>query len=224
MKIGPDRKLYYTIGDQGNDQLGNYCVPIESQRLPTQAEIQAKNYAAYVGKSLRLNLDGSIPNDNPEIAGVRSHVFTYGHRNPQGIDFGPDGTLYESEHGPKTDDEINILKAGANYGWPHVAGMKDGKAYRVRPVGGVDHAVRADQIQRPGDSPDGAAGAGVRVHQAIQRADRDDVHGADRVQFQRSGLQAASTISAGRRWASRASNTTGLLAIAVSPVGRKRCW
>jgi PQQ-dependent dehydrogenase (s-GDH family) len=129
LKIGPDRKLYYTIGDQGNDQLGNYCVPIESQRLPTQAELQAKNYVSYVGKSLRLNLDGSIPGDNPEIAGVRSHVFTYGHRNPQGIDFGPDGTLYESEHGPKTDDEINILKAGANYGWPHVAGLKDNKAY-----------------------------------------------------------------------------------------------
>lgn len=129
MKIGPDRKLYYTIGDQGNDQLGNYCVPIESQRLPTQAELQAKNFVSYVGKSLRLNLDGSIPSDNPQIAGVRSHVFTYGHRNPQGIDFGPDGTLYESEHGPKTDDEINILKAGANYGWPHVAGLKDNKAY-----------------------------------------------------------------------------------------------
>ncbi len=129
LKIGPDRKLYYTIGDLGNNQLGNYCTPIEAQRLPTQAEIQAKNYAAYAGKALRLNLDGSIPNDNPEIAGVRSHVFTYGHRNPQGIDFGPDGTLYESEHGPKTDDEINILKAGANYGWPHVAGLKDNKAY-----------------------------------------------------------------------------------------------
>ncbi len=129
LKIAPDRKLYYTIGDQGNDQLGNYCVPIEAQRVPTQAEIRAKDYAAYVGKTLRLNLDGSIPNDNPQIAGVRSHVFTYGHRNPQGIDFGPDGTLYESEHGPKTDDEINILKAGANYGWPHVAGKKDNKAY-----------------------------------------------------------------------------------------------
>jgi PQQ-dependent dehydrogenase (s-GDH family) len=125
MKIGPDRKLYYTIGDQGNDQLGNYCVPIESQRLPTQAEIQAKNYASYVGKALRLNLDGSIPTDNPQIAGVRSHVFTYGHRNPQGIDFGPDGTLYESEHGPKTDDEINLLRPGGNYGWPNVAGYRD---------------------------------------------------------------------------------------------------
>jgi PQQ-dependent dehydrogenase (s-GDH family) len=129
MKIGPDRKLYYTIGDHGNDQLGNYCVPIEAQRLPTAAELQAKNYASYVGKVLRLNLDGSIPTDNPQIAGVRSHVFSYGHRNPQGIDFGPDGTLYEAEHGPKTDDEINIVKAGANYGWPHVAGLKDGKAY-----------------------------------------------------------------------------------------------
>jgi PQQ-dependent dehydrogenase (s-GDH family) len=129
LKIGPDRKLYYSIGDHGNDQLGNYCVPIEAQRLPTAAELQAKNYASYVGKVLRLNLDGSIPTDNPQIAGVRSHVFSYGHRNPQGIDFGPDGTLYEAEHGPKTDDEINIIRAGANYGWPHVAGLKDDKAY-----------------------------------------------------------------------------------------------
>jgi PQQ-dependent dehydrogenase (s-GDH family) len=129
LKIGPDRKLYYSIGDHGNDQLGNYCVPIEAQRLPTAAELKARNYASYVGKVLRLNLDGSIPTDNPQIAGVRSHVFSYGHRNPQGIDFGPDGTLYEAEHGPKTDDEINIVKAGTNYGWPHVAGLKDNKAY-----------------------------------------------------------------------------------------------
>lgn len=87
LKIGPDRKLYYTIGDMGNNQLGNYCTPIESQRLPTPAELQAKNYASYVGKVLRLNPDGSIPTDNPQISGVRSHVFSYGHRNPQGIDF-----------------------------------------------------------------------------------------------------------------------------------------
>ena len=189
MKIGPDRKLYYTIGDQGNDQLGNYCVPIESQRLPTQAEIQAKNYAAYVGKSLRLNLDGSIPNDNPQIAGVRSHVFTYGHRNPQGIDFGPDGTLYESEHGPKTDDEINILKAGANYGWPHVAGLKDNKAYEYARWAESTTPCAQLKFSDLAIAPDGAARAGVRVHQAVHRADRDDVHGADRVQLQRSGVQ-----------------------------------
>jgi PQQ-dependent dehydrogenase (s-GDH family) len=129
LKFGPDNKLYFTIGDQGNNQLGNYCRPIEAQRLPTKAEIGAKDYIAYVGKSIRLNLDGSIPKDNPKLAGVVSHVYTYGHRNMQGIDFGPDGTLYASEQGPKTDDEINILKRGSNYGWPHVAGKQDGKAY-----------------------------------------------------------------------------------------------
>src|SRR5688572_23099431 len=94
LKIGPDQKLYLTIGDQGNDQLGNFCLPIESQRLPTQQEVDARNYGSYVGKSLRLNLDGSVPIDNPKLAGVVSHVYTYGHRNPQGIDFGPDGTFY----------------------------------------------------------------------------------------------------------------------------------
>lgn len=87
------------------------------------------DYTAYVGKSLRFDLDGSVPRDNPKLDGVVSHVFTYGHRNPQGLDFGPDGTIYSSEHGPKTDDEVNILKRGANYGWPNVAGLKDNKAY-----------------------------------------------------------------------------------------------
>lgn len=130
LKIGPDNKLYYTIGDGGKDQLGNWCIPIEAQRLPTADEIGASDYMAYQGKSLRLNLDGSIPEDNPEIQGVRSHVFTYGHRNSQGIDFGPDGTLYASEQGPKTDDEINILKPGQNYGWPHISGYQDDKAYQ----------------------------------------------------------------------------------------------
>ncbi|GLQ55541.1 glucose/sorbosone family PQQ-dependent dehydrogenase [Devosia nitrariae] len=129
LKVGPDMKLYYTIGDQGNNQLGNVCIPIEAQRLPTQAELESEDYIAYVGKSLRLNLDGTVPEDNPEISGVVSHVYSYGHRNMQGIDFGPDGTLYASEQGPKTDDEINILQPGANFGWPHIAGFKDNMAY-----------------------------------------------------------------------------------------------
>ena len=129
LKIGPDRKLYLSIGDQGHNQFGNFCLLIESQRLPTQAEINARDYAAYAGKVLRINLDGSIPADNPRLNGVVSHVYTYGHRNPQGLSFAPDGTLYSSEHGPKTDDEVNILKAGGNYGWPHVAGFRDDKAY-----------------------------------------------------------------------------------------------
>ncbi len=130
LKFGPDRKLYYTIGDMGNDQLGNWCIPIEAQRLPTAEEVGGGNYFAYQGKSLRLNLDGSIPEDNPVLNGVQSHVFTYGHRNMQGLAFGPDGTLYASEQGPKTDDEVNVLVAGGNYGWPHVAGFRDDMAYQ----------------------------------------------------------------------------------------------
>ena len=59
LKFGPDKKLYLTVGDQGNNQLANFCRPIQSQRLPTQQESNDKDYAAYVGKSLRLNLDGS---------------------------------------------------------------------------------------------------------------------------------------------------------------------
>lgn len=130
LKYGPDQKLYLTIGDQGNNQLGNFCLPALSQRLPTAKEVAEKDFAAYEGKSLRFNLDGSIPADNPKLDGVVSHVFTYGHRNTQGIDFGPDGTLYAAEHGPKTDDEVNILKSGGNYGWPNVAGLRDNKAYQ----------------------------------------------------------------------------------------------
>lgn len=129
LKFGPDNTLYYTLGDMGNNQGANVCLAIEAQRLPTAEEVEAKDYVAYVGKSLRLNLDGSVPEDNPELDGVKSHVYTYGHRNMQGIDFGPDGTLYATEHGPKTDDEVNILVSGGNYGWPNVAGFNDDMAY-----------------------------------------------------------------------------------------------
>jgi PQQ-dependent dehydrogenase (s-GDH family) len=126
---GPDQKLYYSIGDQGSNQFLNACNVIAAQDTPTQSEVTAKDFSKYKGKILRLNLDGTIPTDNPEINGVQSHVYTYGHRNPQGLAFGPEGTLYSAEHGPKTDDEVNIIQAGKNYGWPHVAGYKDDKAY-----------------------------------------------------------------------------------------------
>lgn len=129
LKIGLDRKLYLSIGDMGNGQFGHFCQPIQSQRLPTREEIVRRDYSAYQGKTLRIDPDGSIPANNPELSGVVSHVFTYGHRNPQGLAFGPDGTLYAAEHGPKTDDEVNVLTSGGNYGWPHVAGMRDDKAY-----------------------------------------------------------------------------------------------
>ena len=127
--IGPDRKLYFSIGDLGGNQLANFCNPIRAQNIPTLAHVQARDWSLYEGKVLRLNLDGSIPSDNPTIAGVRSHIYSYGHRNPQGLVFAPDGKLYESEHGPNTDDEVNLIRAGGNYGWPHVAGYRDDQSY-----------------------------------------------------------------------------------------------
>ena len=97
--------------------------------LPSPAEVNTRDWSLYQGKILRLNLDGSIPVDNPMIGNARSHVYSYGHRNAQGIVFAPTGELYSSEHGPKTDDEVNLIKPGRNYGWPRVAGYIDNKAY-----------------------------------------------------------------------------------------------
>ena len=73
------------------------------------------------GKILRMNLDGSIPTDNP--FGPNSYVYSKGHRNAQGLLLAPNGKIYSSEHGPTTNDEFNIIVPGGNYGWPSVAGF-----------------------------------------------------------------------------------------------------
>ena len=129
LAVGPDRKLYLTIGDQGSNFGPNRCTANRAQELPTAADVAAKNWVGYQGKILRVDLDGAIPADNPTIGGVRSHVFSVGHRNPLGLAFGPGGRLYESEHGPSSDDEVNLIEGGRNYGWPNVAGHRDDKAY-----------------------------------------------------------------------------------------------
>jgi PQQ-dependent dehydrogenase (s-GDH family) len=127
--FGPDQKLYLSIGDNGSNFGGNRCNPNRAQELPTAAEVSARNWSKYQGKILRINVDGSVPADNPTIDGVRSHVFSYGHRNQLGLAFGPGGRLYESEHGPSSDDEVNLIEGGKNYGWPNVAGFRDDKGY-----------------------------------------------------------------------------------------------
>jgi len=102
LRFGPDRKLWVTMGDAGN---------LRNAQDPNSLN----------GKVLRVNTDGTIPADNPVIAGSagRSAVYTWGNRNPQGLAFAPGtGTPYEVEHGDATHDEINILAAGANYGYP----------------------------------------------------------------------------------------------------------
>ncbi|HEY6880255.1 MAG TPA: glucose/sorbosone family PQQ-dependent dehydrogenase [Polyangiales bacterium] len=129
LAFGPDDALYYAIGDQGKNQLSLKCQAIRAQDVPSQVAVDTHDFSTYQGKVLRIALDGAIPQDNPVIAGVRSHVFTYGHRNAQGLAFGPDGSLFAAEQGPKTDDELNLLLPGRNYGWPYVAGLRDDAAY-----------------------------------------------------------------------------------------------
>ena len=137
----PDYKLIYSVGDRGANQFSNACDSIESQYTPTAAQMAANDFHRYNGKILRMNLDGSIPADNPVINGVQTHIYSYGHRNPQGLTFEkdanapldvlPGGKLYESEQGPATNDEINIIDdAKNNYGWPRIAGKKDNNWYR----------------------------------------------------------------------------------------------
>ncbi len=101
--ILPDRTILMTTGDVGS----------ASYALDT---------AKFHGKVLRINLDGSVPDDNP-IAG--SYVWSLGHRNPQGLVRAPNGIIYSSEHGPSNDDEINIIRELGNYGWPEVEGFCD---------------------------------------------------------------------------------------------------
>jgi len=101
--ITPDRKIMMSTGDAGVMK-------------------NAQDVHSLSGKILRLNLDGSVPADNP-IPG--SPVWSWGHRNPEGLVFGPNGVLYSSEHGDASDDEINIIKKANNYGWPDVEGYCD---------------------------------------------------------------------------------------------------
>jgi glucose/arabinose dehydrogenase len=108
LRFGPDSKLYITTGDATRRDL--------AQRLDSLA-----------GKILRVNDDGTVPADNPFVGqqNARPEIWSYGHRNPQGIDWQPEtNLLFETEHGPSGfdgpggGDEVNIVEKGKNYGWP----------------------------------------------------------------------------------------------------------
>ena len=99
IKFGPDGKLYVGTGSVSD------------------FSDEPQNLDSLSGKILRLNDDGTIPSDNPF---EDSYVFTFGHRNPTGLAWNSQGQMYATETGPTKNDEINLIKAGSNYGWPEV--------------------------------------------------------------------------------------------------------
>lgn len=138
--LGPDSMLYATAGDAG--------VPERAQDRDSLG-----------GKILRLTPEGAVPNDNP-FAG--SYVYSYGHRNPQGIAWAADGALYESELGQNTWDELNVIEKGGNYGWPEVEGIAGQKGF-IDPV----------QQWAPAEaSPSGLAIANDTIYIANLRGER----------------------------------------------------
>ena len=89
---------------------------------------QAQDLSNHIGTIIRLNLDGSVPADNPfvGIANARDEIWSYGHRNPQGLIFDPvSKRLWSIEHGPRGGDEVNLILKGRNYGWPVISHGKE---------------------------------------------------------------------------------------------------
>jgi len=125
--FGPDGMLYVTVGDAGDAQAAQ-----DPDSLP--------------GTILRLTPEGEVPSDNPFEG---SPVHSYGHRNPQGLAWDEDGTLYAAEFGQDTWDELNVIEAGGNYGWPEVEG-----------AAGDDRFIDPVQQWEPSEaSPSGMAAA-----------------------------------------------------------------
>jgi aldose sugar dehydrogenase len=108
--FGPDGLLYITTGDAANLEL-------------------SQDRDSLAGKILRLEPDGSIPADNP----FDSPIYSYGHRNPQGLAWDNQGRLWSTEHGPVGRDEVNLVEAGSNYGWPETIGSEEEEGM-IRPV------------------------------------------------------------------------------------------
>ena len=105
LALGPDGMLYASTGDAGDSA-------------------HSQDLGSLGGKILRLNLDGSVPADNPFPG---SYVYSLGHRNVQGLAWATDGTMFATKFGQSTWDELNIITLGSNYGWPIVEGMDQGE-------------------------------------------------------------------------------------------------
>jgi glucose/arabinose dehydrogenase len=107
MAFGPDGMLYICTGDAG--------------QRDTSQDLDSLN-----GKILRMTPDGDVPEDNPFPGSL---VYSYGHRNPQGLAWAEDGTMFSTEFGQNAWDELNIITAGANYGWPAAEGIANTEGF-----------------------------------------------------------------------------------------------
>jgi glucose/arabinose dehydrogenase len=108
LAFAPDGKLFITLGERSDKPM----------------RLQAQDLASHMGKTIRINADGTVPSDNPFVGqpGARSEIWSLGHRNMQGIAVQPGtGAIWTVEHGTRGGDEINLDRAGKNYGWPGVA-------------------------------------------------------------------------------------------------------
>lgn len=138
--FGPDGMLYAATGDAGTTS-------------------RAQDLNSLGGKILRLTPDGRVPADNPFVG---SYVYSYGHRNVQGLAWASDGAMYASEFGQNTWDELNLIKAGGNYGWPTVEG-KAGNSLYIDPL---------QQWATSEASPSGIAISGGNIYIANLRGER----------------------------------------------------
>lgn len=138
---GGDGRLYMTIG--------------EGAKYKERAQDMSTSFGAV----LRLNEDGSIPADNPKFGdGERPELFTKGHRNPQGLAFDAErGVLWEEEHGPRGGDEINLIEAGNNYGWPLATYGIDYNGARVTPFTEYEGTTQPVKHWTPSIAPSGLA-------------------------------------------------------------------
>jgi glucose/arabinose dehydrogenase len=110
-----------------------------------QERDEAQSLGSHLGKVLRMRDDGAAPARNPFVgtAGARPEIFSYGHRNPQGLALHPTtGSIWSAEHGPRGGDEVNVLRAGDNYGWPIIS---HGEEYAGGPVGVGTHREGLEQ-------------------------------------------------------------------------------
>jgi glucose/arabinose dehydrogenase len=120
------------------DGNGHFFFTVGDRQVPPQGDLEshpAQDRSNHHGTVNRLNDDGSVPDDNPFVgeAGFEPSIYSFGHRNPQGLAIDhATGTLWATEHGPQGGDELNVVRTGANYGWPVVGfGVNYGRGLRI---------------------------------------------------------------------------------------------